>query len=65
VLGCLGMIDLVSPMAGGYVGKLFGAVERLFGIYAGFIILFSVFASGLIMASDAQFNLNILVKLFN
>lgn len=65
VFGCLGMIDILKPMSGGYAGKLFGAIEKLFGVYAGFIILFSIFVSGLIMASDAQFNLNILLKLFN
>jgi len=63
VFGFLGMIDLMSPMLGGYFGKFFGAIEKLFGIYAGFIILLSIFVSGVIIATDAQLNLNILLLL--
>lgn len=65
IFGFLGMIDLISPMAGGYFGKLFGAIEKLFNIYAGFAILLSVFISGVIIATEAQFNLNILLMILN
>ncbi|MDD3808275.1 MAG: DNA translocase FtsK [Candidatus Pacebacteria bacterium] len=60
IFGFLGMVDLINPMTGGYLGKLFGAVERVFGIYAGFAILLGLFISGVIVATEAQFNLNIL-----
>ncbi len=62
IVSLLGIIDLLSPMSGGFLGKLFGAVERLFGIYAGFIILFSIFLSGVILATESQFNLLALLK---
>ncbi len=62
--GFLGMVDLINPMAGGYLGKLFGAIERVFGIYAGFAILLGLFISGVILATQAQFNLNILSFIF-
>lgn len=65
IFGFLGMIDLISPMAGGYFGKFFGAIEKLFNIYAGFAILLSVFISGVIIATEAQFNLNILLMILN
>lgn len=66
IFSLLGIIDLFSEMSGGYLGVLFGQVEKLFGIYAGFIILFGAFMSGVIVATEAQFNiLNILKKLFN
>jgi S-DNA-T family DNA segregation ATPase FtsK/SpoIIIE len=65
VFGFLGMIDLISPMSGGYFGKFFGAIERLFGIYAGFAILLSIFISGVIIATEAQLNLNILLLILN
>jgi len=63
VLGLLGMVDLMKPMLGGYCGKFFGAVEKLFGVYAGFAILFSLFISGIIISTEAQLNLN-LFKMF-
>lgn len=62
IFSLLGIIDLLSPMKGGLLGKLFGSVEKLFGIYAGFIILFSIFVSGIIVSSEARFNILKLIK---
>ncbi len=65
IFSLLGIIDLFSEMSGGYLGVLFGQVEKLFGVYAGFIILFGIFISGVIVATEAQFNiLTLLKKLF-
>ncbi len=65
VLGFLGMIDLMKPMLGGFFGKFFGAIEKVFGVYAGFAILLSIFISGIIISTEAQFNLNVLKMLLN
>jgi hypothetical protein len=63
IFGFLGMIDLLKPMLGGYFGKFFGAIEKVFGVYAGFAILASIFISGIIISTEAQLNLNLL-KIF-
>lgn len=58
-LSGLGLIDLILPDRGGFVGKLVGSLESPFGIPAAFVIMLVVLIISFLVALNRPLNLNL------
>ncbi len=52
VLSSLGLIDIISPEKGGFVGKLVGTLEVPFGKIAGLVVLGTLLITSILIAFD-------------